>query len=103
MPYDCTTETQCCCNSQIEQIIRSYLGESPVFPVSISTISIFPVDNNTNSSTGIYSTIKVYGICNGILWAQVNSSIGGESHYIAIPLCSIFGLSKSTGGGGGSS
>ncbi len=87
LPYDCTDSSQCCCNGQIEETIRSYLGESPKFPILINNIYFKIIDNNMKT----YNTAIIYGICNGILWAKLQDNSLG-SNYVAIPLCSIFSI-----------
>ena len=88
-PYNCDTASDCCCNGQIEKTLRSYLPATPTFPVSINNIYIQIINNNNTS----YNTVRVYGICDGILWAELGQSSLG-SKYVAIPLCSIFGIYK---------
>ena len=89
LPYNCTDSYKCCCNLQLEETIRSYLGQSPTFPYSINNIYIRLIDNNSTS----YNTETIYGLCNGILWAELQQTALG-SKYVAIPLCSIFSISK---------
>lgn len=88
LPYNCDTTSDCCCNGQIEETLRSYLPATPTFPVTINNIYIRLIDNNKS-----YNTAKVYGICDGILWAELGDNSLGNKH-VAIPLCSIFSIYK---------
>ncbi|WP_343338672.1 hypothetical protein TPELB_08780 [Terrisporobacter petrolearius] len=81
-PFNCETPI-CCCNEGIAEVLRSILGDE--YPVE-KNISIEYVDNNSSAE----NINKVYGICNGIIWARVSG--GGNTPYIAIPLCSIFSI-----------
>lgn len=78
---------ECCCNSDLEKKLKDILGTNPQYPVDIN-LSIDVVDN-TNKS---FSTEKVLGVCNGILWVKFKNTVE-KQNYGAIPLCSIFSVS----------
>lgn len=83
--YNCNTEN-CCCNEDLANLIISNLPKNPKFPIS-KTINILLVKNNNK----ILEVVKVYGICNGILWAKFKDNSQG-ARYAAIPLCEMFSI-----------
>lgn len=84
--YNCPTE-ECCCNVGMEQALKTLIN-STEFPVTFSPSEALQINivDNTDSPLNI---ITVYGICNGVIWVEFQSTVEGNK-YGAIPLCSIF-------------
>ena len=96
-PVDSTTNCatpECCCNTGIDRALRLLLNptnpDSITFPVNFPSNSSLEIDIVDNTNAPI-SLSTVFGLCNGILWGQVQ---GAGNTFIAIPLCYIFSVSR---------
>lgn len=79
--YNCPTNP-CRCNRGLESMLRNIIGTT--FPATTNfTLGL------TGNNSYVLTVNTVYGICNGILWAQAQSSGQVGQMYMAIPLCSV--------------
>ena len=79
--YNCPT-SECNSNREIARILRNIVGTT--LP-STTNFTLRLTGNNLSFLT----VNTVYGICNGILWAQAQALGQIGQMYMAIPLCSI--------------
>ena len=83
--YNCDT-LQCGCNVDERSALGKLIGNIVTGQPAVSVnLSLDLIDNTNN----VVNIDRVFGICNGILWAHTPSNNLGHE-FLAISLCSIF-------------